>query len=268
MITISTLYEAKRHELISKSTSSAKGTERFHKRKKSNIANTVKAMNSIDMNKLFKEDILNVGIPVHGETDDYTVTISFGGFLELLQKEIKKSNQVSFREISRAAIEGFNRDDIYVSCTCPDNIYRFAYYATKNDYNSGAPETRPSKITNPDDTLGSSCKHILLVLNNTSWMLRVARTIANYIKYMEQHYQKMYYDVIYPAIYGEEYAEPVQTSLFDKDTLDTDKDTIDAANRWNQNRTKFQPGNQKGMRFTSKPDPNQLDMETNPDDIL
>ena len=34
------------------------------------------------MNKLFKENILDVNVPVKGETDNYLVKITVGGFLD------------------------------------------------------------------------------------------------------------------------------------------------------------------------------------------
>lgn len=151
---------------------------------------------------------------------------------------------------------------------CPDFQYRFAYYSTRNNYNSGAPETRPSDITNPEDKLGSACKHVLLILNNTSWILRVARVIANYIKYMQEHYPKMYADIIYPAIYGKQYEEPVQLQFDDSDELETDIDTIDKANQAAVDRTRFQRGNTQGVRFASNNrNEDQLEIE-NPDDEL
>lgn len=230
-------------------------------------------MNSINMDKLFKEDILTVNIPVHGETDDYEVRITFGGFLEILRDQIKRTNNLSFREISRAAITGFNKDDVFISCSCFDFKYRFSYYATRNQITSGEPENRPSDITNPHDTLGSGCKHILLVLNNTSWILRVSRVISNYISYMEKHYQKMYADIIYPAIYGKEYEDPIQTNMFDDNSLSTDPVTIDAANNWRKDNTKFKPGNKLGVRFApeNKEDEDQITFDStkeNPDDEL
>jgi hypothetical protein len=227
------------------------------------------------MNKLFKEDILTVNLPVKGETDDYVVKITFGGFLEILRDQIRDKEQVEFRDISRAAIIGFNKDDVFINCSCPDFRYRFAYYSTRNDFNSGAPENRPSDITNPDDSLGSACKHVLLVLNNTSWIIKVASVINNYIRYMERHYEKLYADVIYPAIYGKKYTEPVQLSFDDidneTDELQTDTDTIDKANVYNKQRTQFQKGNTQGIRFASsnKPDENQMELEMeNPDDQI
>lgn len=216
------------------------------------------------MNKLFKEDILTVNISVKGETDDYTVKISFGGFLDIL-KDLIKGNQddLNLRNITRALVTGFNRDDVYIFCSCPDFHYRFGYWATKNNLTSGEPETRPSDITNPKDSLGSGCKHILLVLSNNSWLMKVASVINNYIKYMEKHYQKLYADIIYPAIFDSEYEEPVQLSFDDTDTdtnLHTGNDTLDKANKFNQDRTKFQKGNQQGVRFASN-DSNDDQME-------
>lgn len=225
-------------------------------------------MNSIDMNRLFKEDILTVNLPIHGETADYTVKVTFGGFLDTLRYQVQRSNQVTFREVSRALINSFNNDDVYIQCSCPDNQYRFNYWATQNKYNSGAPETRPSDITNPDDSLGSTCKHTLLILNNTSWILRVSRVISNYIKYMQDHYPKMYADIIYPAVFGKEYEEPVQLQIDDTDELQTDTDIIDKSNQAAVDRTRFQRGNTQGVRFASNDrNEDQLEIE-NPDDQL
>ena len=70
------LTEATRNQLIAKSKSSEKGKQRFNRRSKSKVKNTTSAMNKIDMNKLFTEDILTVGVPVKGENNDYTVKIS------------------------------------------------------------------------------------------------------------------------------------------------------------------------------------------------
>lgn len=248
------LYEDSRTKLLTKSKSSVKGKQRFNRRSKSKVANNVRQYNSIDMNKLFKENILTVNISVKGETDDYTVRISFGGFLDILRDLLDDDvNNLNLRNITRALITGFNKDDVYIFCSCPDFHYRFGYWATRNNLTSGEPENRPSDITNPKDTLGSGCKHILLVLSNNSWLIKVASVINNYIKYMEKHYQKLYADIIYPAIFDKEYEEPVQLSLDDTDdnTLRTDSDTIDDANKYNQERTKFKKDNTQGIRFAS-----------------
>ena len=264
------LNEDNRKQLISKSKSSTKGRERFNKRNRSKVANTVKAMNSIDMNKLFKQDILTVNIPVKGETDDYVVRITFGGFLEILRDQLTEDH-IDFRAVSRAAIIGFNKGDVFIHCSCPDWQYRFAYYASRNDINSGTEETRPSKITNPDDKLGSACKHVLLVLNNTSWIIRVARVIVNYIHYMEKHYSKLYADIIYPAIFGKQYEEPVQLSFDDADSelaAEQDTDVIDTANKEASDRGKFKQGNTQGVRFASRGKDDDQMIIDNDDDMM
>ena len=262
------LNEDSRTKLLSKSKSSVKGKQRFNRRSKSKVANNVRQYNSIDMNKLFKDNILTVNISVKGETDDYTVKISFGGFLDILRDLLNDDvNNLNLRNITRALITGFNKDDVYIFCSCPDFHYRFGYWATRNKLTSGEPEDRPSNITNPNDTLGSGCKHILLVLSNNSWLIKVASVINNYIKYMEKHYKRLYADVMFPAIFDREYEEPVQLSLDDMDnddTLSTDSDTLDNANKYNQERTKFQKGNTQGIRFApNEKDENQL--EINPE---
>lgn len=262
------LNEDSRNKLLNKSKSSIKGKQRFNRRQKSKVANNVRQYNSIDMNKLFKEDILTVNISVRGETDDYTVKISFGGFLDILKDLIQgDTKELNLRNITRALITGFNKDDVYIYCSCPDYHYRFGYWNTVKDLTSGEPEDRPSNITNPRDDLGSGCKHILLVLNNNSWLMKVASVINNYIKYMEKHYQKLYADIMFPAIFGRDYEEPVQLSIDDIDsdnTLHTDSDTLDIANKYNQDRTRFQKGNTQGIRFAPKEendDQLELDIE-------
>ena len=262
------LNEVSKNELISKSKSSGKGRQRFNRRNKSKVANTVKSFNSIDMNKLFKDDILTVKVPVQGETDNYEVTITFGGFLEILRDQIDRSGQLTFREISRALIIAYNRDDLFVFCSCPDFQYRFHFWADKNGYNADGPENRPARITNPEDSLGSSCKHTLLVLNNTSWILRLARVIMNYIDYMKKHYERLYADIIYPAIYDKKYEEPVQLDIEDSDELDSSKDIVNQANDEKQQSTRFTSGNKEGVRFAPNKDKNEISLETNPDDEI
>ena len=255
------LREDTRNKLMSKSKQSAKGMQRFKRRVKSRVANTVKQYNSIDMNKLFKQDILTVDINVKGETNDYTVRISFGGFLQLLLDQIEKQDgKLDLKAVTRALVNGFNKDDVYIHCSCPDWKYRFNYFATRNQINSGEAEHRPSDITNPNDTLGSACKHVLLVLSNTSWIIKVGSTIYNYINYMKKHYEKLYADIIYPAIYGKDYEEPVQLDIFDDDELDTSTDMIDKSNTYAADKQKFKAGNKEGVKFAPK-NSNQISIE-------
>lgn len=264
------LHEDSRTTLLAKSKRTDKGFQRFKKRVKSRVANSVKQYNSIDMNKLFKEDILTVDVQVKGETDVYTVKISFGGFLELLHDQLKKQ-EFNLKAVTRALITGFNRDDVYIHCSCPDSRYRFAYWQTRKKTNSGDPENRPANITNPNDTLGEGCKHVLLVLSNTSWLLKVASTIFNYVNYMEKHYERLYKKILYPAIFQKAYDEPEQLEIdgVHSDDLETDTDTLDKANVHARTKNQFKKGNE--YRFQAGPDKRQItfdDLDDSPDGLI
>lgn len=253
---MSSLREDKRAQLMAKGQSGEKekdGQTRYQKRVKSKIASSNKEFNQIDMNKLFRDDILTVNIPVVGETNNYLVTFSFSGFLEKLHSEIETNgNVLALKTVLRAIVNSFNTDDVYIRCNCEDYRYRFSYWGTRNNTITGEKELRPSDITNPDDRLGSGCKHIMLCLSNTGWCIKVAAVVKNYIEYMEKHLHSMYAKVIYPAIWQKPYEDPVQMSMFDDDDLLTDKDTIDRANVAARQKGRWEQGNQ--YRFTKQSD--------------
>lgn len=253
---MSSLCEDKRAQLMAKGQSGEKeknGQTRYQKRVKSKIASSNKEFNQIDMNKLFRDDILTVNIPVVGETNNYLVTFSFSGFLEKLHSEIETNGSVlALKTVLRAIVNSFNTDDVYIRCNCEDFRYRFSYWGTRNNTITGEKELRPSDITNPDDRLGSGCKHIMLCLSNTGWCIKVAAVVKNYIEYMEKHLHSMYAKVIYPAIWQKPYEDPVQMSMFDDDDLLTDKDTIDRANVAARQKGRWEQGNQ--YRFTKQSD--------------
>ena len=124
------LNEDTRQELISKSKHAKKerdGKNRYEKRLKSRIVSSVREYNSMDMNKLFRDDILTVNVPVKGETDNYLVKISFGGFCKILRDKIEQNGgKLELRDVVQALTIGFNKGDVYVYCTClhPDTKIR------------------------------------------------------------------------------------------------------------------------------------------------
>ena len=222
------------------------GKNRYERRVHSKLGTSVNQLNRIDMNKLFKEDILDINLEVNGETDDYIVRISFSGFLDELHNQLKLTNgELNLKAITRALVKAFNSENVYVRCSCPDFVYRQSYWLSVHDAIAGEKETRPSNITNPHDTKGSGCKHIAIALANNTWLIRTGNVIRNYIGYMEKHYPKLYEDIIYPAIYGEQ-----QMSLFPADTLDVedDVDAVDTANKWAKTKGQFQKGNEYRFR--------------------
>lgn len=249
------LYEVNRSQMNAKNKKGDKyvpsnrmlGKNRYERRVHSKLGTSVNQLNRLDMNKLFKEDILDINLEVHGETNDYTVRISFGGFLDQLHKQIKQTNgEIDLRAITRALVSAFNSENVYVRCSCPDFQFRQSYWLSMHDAIAGEKETRPSDITNPNDTKGSGCKHIAIALANTSWLIRTGNVIRNYINYMEKHYAELYAQIIYPAIYERPYEDEYQLDLFNKDDLTTnsDADIVSTANKWSRTRGQFQKGNE------------------------
>lgn len=180
---------------------------------------------------------------------------------------------MSLRIVIRALLNSFNSDNVYIRCSCPDFQYRHAFWASKNNIIVGDKETRPSDKTNPNNKLGSGCKHIMLVISNTSWIIKLGSVVYNYYNYMEKHYKKMWADIIYPAVWDKKYEEPVQLDLdtYDKDALDTDTSTIDKSNIEAKDRGKFKKGNTMGVRFAPKEDKEKnmslLDIEEDEEEI-
>lgn len=259
---MSNLLEDRRQQLIAQGKRGKKekgdGKSRYEKRLSSRFSPSNRTYNNIDMDALFKNNILTVDVDVKGETDNYTVRMKFGGFLDVLQDQLRKSNNVfDLRTVIRALITAFNTDDVYIHCSCPDFKFRHNFWITMSDLNSGEPEKRPSKITNPYNDLGPGCKHIMLILANTGWLIKVASVIVNYVKYMERSRERLYQEFIYPAIYGKEYEGPIQQDIFGNE-LDSDKDTIDRANI--EARKKGQFTKENPYQYQKQPDKDQLSM--------
>lgn len=351
------LNEVHRSSLVAKSSSNI----RTKKRMRVSVIKTPHSLDRIDMNKLFKQDIFECVIPIKGETDNYDVTISFGGVVDRVRKLIdtqlahitRRGNydpvaSLTYNMWVRALKQSFDTEDVYVACTClrgttlirtlggilltteqlyerfcrgnnfyvysytddkrftphkvekiwitgqaktftkitldnghsfevtgnhpiltvngvytaaeklkvgdelvcfdlyrkhtrvekietitlpdyeyiydikvqgipnfvlgsgvvahncPDFNYRFRVWATKNRYNSTYVELRPANITNPKDSLGSGCKHILNVLKNLSWVLRAASVIYNYVRVLQKQNPRLFDKVIRPVLFGEQ----------------------------------------------------------------
>ena len=237
----SLLLEKTRQDLISKSKSGkayskknqAKGKNRWERRRYSQIANSVRDYNDINMDAFWKGDILDFKIKVKGETDNYIISITFEKILDELQREVRaNNNKLEFKCVLRALLKAFNGEDVYMSCSCPDWNYRFAHNATVDRYNAGVPEMRPNRFlwTNSQDDMGAGCKHTNLVLSNTDWMMKVASVINNYIKWTKENMERNYADYIFPKVYGMPYNRAVQLSLFDdpedNGLLPSDQETI------------------------------------------
>lgn len=250
------LLEDTRTMLVSKSRSvgpykdKSRGKNRFERKKYSQVAKTVKQYNKIDMNKLFKEDILEVSIPVVGEKDSYTVSVKMEGVVKEIAANIKNNkNQLEYRTIVQSLTKIFNSSNIWVKCTCPDYKYRFAHWNIVNNVSVDDSASDPGPghgIVNPKDDKGRGCKHVLLVLANGDWLMKVASVINNYIHYAEEKLQKPFLKLIFPKLYGYPAEEMVEQGLIDTDDyLDSTTGLIDAINDYGKNRGKYKSGTNK-----------------------
>ena len=252
----SALTEDTRTLLVAKSRSAGpyknqmRGKNRFERKKHSQIAKTVKQYNKIDMNKFFKEDILEVAIPVIGETDSYTVNIRMEGIVKEIATNIKNNkNKLEYRTIVQSITKIFNTANIFVKCSCPDYKYRFAHWniVNKVSVDDSSKDPGPGKgIRNPKDNKGRGCKHVLLVLANGDWIMKVASVINNYIHYAEKNLQKPFLKLIFPKLYNIPFEDAVEKDLLPDDfKLETSTDIIDVINEYGRNRGKYKPGTNK-----------------------
>lgn len=167
--------EATRAELINKSRTQSKA--RYARRMSYSISN----FRGLDLKELFENDYLVFTTPIN----DYKVIVAFSGAFTAIREAVKnlEFRQVNLQVIARALLRAFDLShDVKVDCDCPDYIYRFKYHASQNGYQYGAPETRPSDITNPNDDIGATCKHLSRVLSNKQWIRRASTVLTKFIR--------------------------------------------------------------------------------------
>ena len=253
LIELYKLTEANRTQFITQSRNvgaykdQSRGKTRFERKKYSKIANAVKNYNEINMNDLWKSDILQVNIPVVGETDEYTVTIKLEGVVAEIQKNIKNNgNKLEFRTVIQSLTKVFNTSDVWVKCTCDDFKYRFAHHLIVNgmSVDDSSKDPGPGKgIANPKDDQGRGCKHVLHCLANGNWMMKVASVIMNYCHFLSEKKPDAFLKLIFPKIYGVPAEEAAKNDLVENnEDLETGKDLIDVINEWAKNRGKIKKG--------------------------
>lgn len=252
--TPSELTEATRSQLISRSRNAglykgdaSRGKNRFERKKYSKVASQVKSYNQIDMNQFFKQDILEVNIPVTGETAEYTVTLKLNGVVAEMAKNVKANKgKFEYRTVLQSLTKVLNTTDVYVKCECLDFRYNFAHWAIVNNYSADGTDKDPGAgrgLANPDNDKGIGCKHILLVLNNQDWAMKAASVINNYVNYAEENMMKPFQNVIFPKLYGVHIDGAAEAGLVPEDAdLTSEKHIIELINDWAKGRGKIQKG--------------------------
>lgn len=165
--------EVSRKNLVGKS--KLQSPTRYNKR----LRYSTMSIPEIDEDKLLNDDFLVIYVDV----GNYTVTVAYKGVINRLIDIIAKSNTKSLnrKNVVRAMNEQIDLTDVYVNCQCPDFKYRYNFSASQHNYKYGPKETRPAKITNPQDNIGAVCKHLLCVLANKKWLVKAAAVVNEYI---------------------------------------------------------------------------------------
>jgi hypothetical protein len=108
-------------------------------------------------------------------------------------------------------------------------------------------------IANPNDDKGRGCKHILLVLANGDWMMKVASVINNYCHFLSERKPEAFLKLVFPKLYGVSADEAADHDLVaDPEDLETGKDLIDVVNDWAKNRGKFKKGSNINPVYADK----------------
>lgn len=168
------LSEISRKNLVGKT--KAQSPARYNKRLKYRASNS----SVVDVESLITKDILIANVLV----GDYICTVAYNGIIKQLLEIINRQPKpnVTLQSVIKAISQAVDKTDILVDCECADFKYRYAYWATKYGYKYGTPETRPPKITNPKDNIGSMCKHLTLLLSNKRWLIKLSSVVNNHIK--------------------------------------------------------------------------------------
>lgn len=90
------LEEKTRSQLLSKSRSAdvtkSYGTTRYERKDLQHVYNSVSAFNKIDMNALYKANLLSFIIPIQGEHGNYEVEVLFDGILDAINRELQNNS--------------------------------------------------------------------------------------------------------------------------------------------------------------------------------
>lgn len=226
-----------------------RGKNRWERKKFSKVSQQTQKFNTINMNDFFKKDLLQVKIPVTGETEEYIVTIQMDGVVAELARNIKSNHNIfEYKTIIQALTKVFNTGNLRVKCECKDFLFRYAHnlIINNNSVDGTDKDPGPGRTGMTAEHKGQGCKHILLCLANQDWLMKIANVIKNYIMYMAEHKKALFNKFIFPKLYGIEASDAIEDELVPEDTnMDTDKNIIDTINTWARNRGKFKKGENK-----------------------
>ena len=136
----------------------------------------------------FKDLFENNNFTWSSRVGDYIVTISFEGAFDILQYQLKSMRgknrwkRITHRMLTEALSKALDTEDLYIDCSCPDFVYRFAYWATQADCKYGLQQNTAPKVRNVRNNKGYCCKHILAVLYGKRWVPAAAKCWLDFIR--------------------------------------------------------------------------------------
>lgn len=158
------------------------GISRSNKRIKSIVSKVIKYLieNNLDINELNFNSNKPKNCPRFNKIVELGLIDRYNHKIKDIQ--ILEHEEIPVYDISVDKYHNFLLSAGVIVHNCSDFKYRFAYWATKYGYKYGKPENRPAKITNPNDKIGSFCKHLTALLANKKWLVKVASVINEFIK--------------------------------------------------------------------------------------
>ena len=172
------LNEITRWEIIRRS--QRESPERFEKK----LNYKAKDFDGVNFIDLFESDTFTW----KSRVGDYFVTISFEGPFSSLYREVgswsgkNRWKRIDLKTLTKCLSKALDEEDLYIDCTCPDFVYRFAFWATQADAKYGAQQNRLPRVRNVKNNKGYCCKHVLSVLYGKRWVPAAAKAWLEYIR--------------------------------------------------------------------------------------
>lgn len=132
----------------------------------------------------FLSDWLVIKTTISGNSHSYTDYIAFKGVFSDLIELAKKdyTHTVNSKLIIKSIHSSLDKHDIYIDCDCADFKYRYAYFATQDKFKWGKLQnSNGEKIRNPNNDIGSMCKHLYALLRSNNFLNAISDKIMRII---------------------------------------------------------------------------------------
>lgn len=173
---LSLLLEKTRRELLSKQKREA--PKRVKRADSYSINNAI-----IDANALINNWLI-ITTTISGNGHSYTCVIAFEKVMNDLIEEAKRDYKhvVNAKLIQKSIKQSLDNNDVFIDCNCPDFKYTYAYFATQGKFKWGKLQNSNGKeIRNPNNQLGTMCKHLYALLRSNNFMNYVSDKIFRVI---------------------------------------------------------------------------------------